>query len=177
VKVNAKKWDRNPMLKPKIEKVTVNISLGKSGEPLERASTVLKQLTGQQPCKRKAKKTIRDFGIRKGEPIACLVTLRKEKAKEFLKKVLGAVENRLSQTSFDQYGNFAFGIKEHTEIPGTRYSPELGIFGMDVAVSLGRLGYRIKRRRIARTKIGQNHLLTPEDAKFYLRDTFDVEIT
>ena len=165
------------MLRPKIEKVTVNISLGQSGEPLERASTVLKQLTGQQPCKREAKKTIRTFGIRKGEPIACLVTLRKELATKFLKTVLGAVENRLPKTSFDRYGNFAFGIKEHTEIPGTRYSPELGIFGMDVAVSLGRLGYRVKRRRIARTKIGQNHLLTSEDAMLYLQDAFDVEIT
>lgn len=165
------------MLRPKIEKVTVNISLGQSGEPLERASTVLKQLTGQQPCKRKAKKTIRTFGIRKGEPIACLVTLRKEKATKFLKTVLGAVENRIPKASFDRYGNFAFGIKEHTEIPGTRYSPELGIFGMDVAVSLGRLGYRVKRRRIAKTKIGQNHLLTPEDAMLYLQDTFNVEIT
>ncbi|MDH5461323.1 MAG: 50S ribosomal protein L5, partial [Candidatus Bathyarchaeota archaeon] len=62
------------MFNPKIEKVTVNISVGKSGEPLEKASNVLKQLTGQQPCKRKAKQTIRGFGIRKGEPIACLVT-------------------------------------------------------------------------------------------------------
>ena len=165
------------MLRPRIEKVTVNISLGQSGEPLERASTVLKQLTGQQPCKRKAKKTIRDFGIRKSEPIACLVTLRKEKAERFLRKILGVIDNRIPKASFDRYGNFAFGIKEHTEIPGTRYSPELGIFGMDVAVSLGRLGYRVRRRRIARTKIGRSHLLTPDDAMVYLRDTFDVEIT
>ena len=81
------------MLKTKIEKVTVNISVGKSGEPLEKASTILKQLTDQTPCKRKAKKTVRDFGIRKGEPIACLVTLRGEKAKTFLTKALQAVDN------------------------------------------------------------------------------------
>ena len=75
------------MLKPRIEKVTVNISVGKSGEPLEKAAKVLEKLTGQRPCKRKAKQTIRDFGIRRGEPIACLVTLRGEKAKNFLKRV------------------------------------------------------------------------------------------
>jgi len=81
-----KKWQGNPMVKPRIEKVTVNMAVGKSGEILERATRVLEQLTGQQPCKRSAKMTIRDFGIRKGEPIAGIVTLRKEKAKEFLKK-------------------------------------------------------------------------------------------
>ena len=71
------------MLKPKIRKVTVNMAVGQSGEPLEKAVQVLEQLTGRKPVKKKAKQTIRDFGIRKGEPISCVVTLRKEKAIEF----------------------------------------------------------------------------------------------
>lgn len=171
-----KKWDGNPMLKPRIEKVTVNISVGKSGEPLEKASTILKQLTDQQPCKRKAKKTIRDFGIRKGEPIACLVTLREEKAREFLKKTFRAVDNKLPKDSFDRYGNFSFGIKEHIEIPGTKYVPELGIYGMDVSVTLGRPGYRVKRRRRAKSKIGSGHLLTAEEAMLFIKDEFEVDI-
>ncbi len=171
-----KKWNENPMLKPRIEKVTVNISVGTSGEPLEKAATILKQLTGQQPCKRKAKQTIRDFGIRKGEPIACLVTLRKEKARDFLKKTFRAVDNKLSKRSFDSYGNFSFGIKEHIEIPGTKYVPELGIYGMDVSVALGRLGYRVKRRHRAKSKIGADHLLTAEEAMLLIKDEFEVEI-
>jgi large subunit ribosomal protein L5 len=81
-----KKWEENPMLKPRIEKVVVNISVGKSGEPLEKAAKVLKGLTGQTPCKRKAKKTIRDFGIRRGEPMACIVTLRKQKGHRISKE-------------------------------------------------------------------------------------------
>ena len=170
------KWNENPMLKPRIEKVTVNISVGKSGEPLEKAATVLKQLTDQQPCKRKAKKTIRDFGIRKGEPIACLATLSGKKAREFLKKTFRAVDNKLSKDSFDRYGNFSFGIKEHIEIPGTKYVPELGIWGMDVSASLGRLGYRVKRRRRAKSKIGPSHLLTAEEAMLFIKDEFEVEI-
>jgi len=88
-----KKWEDQPMLKPKIEKVVVNISVGKSGEPLEKATKVLKEITGQTPCKRKAKTSIRDFGIRKGESIACIVTLREESAIEFLKKALPVVDN------------------------------------------------------------------------------------
>jgi len=171
-----KKWNENPMLKPRIEKVTVNISVGKSGEPLEKAATILKQLTDQQPCKRKAKKTIRDFGIRKGEPIACLATLRKEKAKDFLKKTLRAVDNKLSKDCFDRHGNFSFGIEEHIEIPGTKYTPELGIYGMDVSVALGRLGYRVKQRRRAKSKIGSDHLLTAEEAMLFIKDDFGVEI-
>jgi len=171
-----KKWQENPMLKPRIEKVTVNICVGKSGEPLEKASKVLEELTGQRPSRRKARQTIRDFGIRKGEPIACVVTLRKERAVEFLKKAFQAIGNKLSKGCFDRFGNFSFGIREHIDIPGTKYSPELGIYGMDVCVSLERPGYRVKRRRRAKSKIGRRHLLTPEEAMVFIKDEFGVEI-
>jgi len=170
------KWQKNPMLKPKIEKVTVNMSVGKSGEPLEKAAKVLEELTQQRPCKRKAKQTIRDFGIRKGESIACLVTLRGEKARAFLKKAFQAVDNKLSKGCFDRLGNFSFGIKEHIEIPGTKYVPELGILGMDVSVTLGRPGYRVKWRHRARSKIGLSHLLTRDEATLLIKEEFGVEI-
>ncbi len=170
------KWEENPMLKPKIEKVVVNISVGKSGEPLEKAARVLKDLTGQAPCKRKAKQTIRDFGIRKGEPIACIVSLRGERALEFLKKVRPVIDNKLPRRSFDKYGNFSFGIDEHIEIPGVRYDPEIGIFGMDIAVSLGRPGYRVKKRRIQKSRIGSRHILTPDEAILFVRSNLEVEV-
>ena len=171
-----KAWEQQPMLKPRIEKVVVNMSIGKSGEPLEKAAKVLKELAGQNPCKRKAKKTIRDFGIRRGEPIACMVTLRKQKAIEFLKKVLPVVDNKISKECFDERGNFSFGIKEHIEIPGVRYDPEIGIFGMDICVSLSRPGYRVKKRRIEKTKIGSKHLLTPEEAMVFVKEALGVEV-
>jgi len=170
-------WEKSPMRRPGIEKVVVNISVGKSGEPLEKAARVLEELTGQTPCKRKARQTIRDFGIRKGEPIACIVTLRKQRAIGFLKKVLPVVDNKLSRKCFDKHGNFAFGIKEHIEIPGTRYLPEIGIFGMDICVSLNRPGYRVKKRRKERAKIGSKHILTPEEAMVFAEDFFGVEIS
>ncbi len=172
-----KRWDENPMVKPRIEKVTVNISVGKSGEPLERAAKVLEQLTDQQPCKRKAKKTIRDFGIRKGEPIACVVTLRKEKARAFLEKSLQAVGKALLKNCFDRYGNFSFGIREHIEIPGTKYMPELGIYGMDISVVLSRPGSRVKQRHRAKSAIGTSHLLTIDEAMSFVKAEFNVEIT
>lgn len=171
-----KKWEEHPMLKPRIEKVVVNISVGKSGEPLEKAVKVLKSLTGQNPCKRKAKTSIRDFGIRKGEPIACIVTLRNEKALEFLRKVLPVVDNKIPKSHFDEHGNFSFGLKEHIEIAGVKYDPEIGIFGMDVCVSLIRPGYRVKSRKREKAKIGHKHVLTPEEAGVFVKDTLGVEI-
>jgi large subunit ribosomal protein L5 len=176
-KPKPKNWTGNPMRMPKIEKVTVNMSVGKSGGPLQQAVTILKQLTDQEPSRRAAKKTIREFGIRKGESIACLVTIRDEKAQAFLRKAFYALENKLSKYNFDRQGNFSFGIKEHIDIPGTKYAPELGIHGMDVSVSLGRPGFRVKRRHRSRTKIGKDHQLTADEAILFIKDEFDVEIT
>ena len=143
----VKTWEEHPMLRPRIEKVVVNLNVGKSGEPLEKANKVLKEITGQTPVKKKAKKTIRDFGIREGESIAVVVTLRKQKAIDFLKKVLPVVDNKVAKKSFDEHGNFAFGLKEHIEIPGVKYDPEIGIFGMDICVTVNRPGQRVKIRR------------------------------
>ena len=164
------------MLKPRIEKVVVNLNVGKSGEPLEKASKVLEELTDQAPVKRKAKKTVRDFGIRQGEPIACIVTLRNEKAIDFLKKVLPVVENKISRSAFDRQGNFAFGLKEHIEIPGVKYDPDVGIFGMDVCVSMSRPGYRVKNRRKGKMPLGSKHVLNPEESVVFIKQTLGVEI-
>jgi large subunit ribosomal protein L5 len=173
----TKKESMNIMLKPRIEKVVVNMAVGKSGEPLEKASKVLEQLTGQKPCLRKAKTTIRDFGVRKGESIACIVTLRKEKAKEFLNQTFPAIENRLPKEKFDQLGNFSFGIKEHIDIPGTKYIPDLGIQGMDISVNVSRLGQRVKRRHRAESRVGVKHKLSPEEAIAFVKEEFGIEVT
>lgn len=55
----------NPMREIRIEKVTVNIAVGKSGEPLEKAKKILQQITKHTPCQRNAKRTVKDWGIRK----------------------------------------------------------------------------------------------------------------
>ena len=170
------KLEEQPMLKPRIEKVVVNLNVGKSGEPLEKATRVLEELTGQVPVKRNAKNTIRDFGIRKGEPIACTVTLRKQKAIDFLKKVLPVVDNKISRSSFDKQGNFAFGLKEHIEIAGVKYDPDVGILGMDVCVSVNRPGQRVKIRRKQKSRVGSKHILTPEESVAFIGKTLGVEI-
>jgi len=171
-----KKWEEQPMLKPRIEKVVVNLNVGKSGEPLEKAFKVLKEIAGQNPVKKNAKSSIRDFGIRKGEPIACVVTLRRQPAIDFLKKVLPVIDNKISRSSFDEFGNFAFGLKEHIEIPGVKYDPDVGIFGMDICVTLNRPGDRVRDRRKRKAKVGHRHMLTPEESVLFTKQTLGVEI-
>ena len=172
----VKSWEEHPMRKPRIEKVVVNLNVGKSGEPLEKANKVLLEITGQTPVKKKAKKTIRDFGIREGEPIAVVVTLRKQKAIDFLKKVLPVVDNKVSKSAFDVRGNFAFGLKEHIEIPGVKYDPDIGIFGMDICVTVNRPGQRVKIRKRQDQPVGPKHVLTPEESIVFVKQTLGVEI-
>jgi len=166
----------NPMRKLRIHSVTVNMGVGEGGERLAKAEALLEELTGQKPIRRLAKKTIQPFGIRKGLPIACKVTLRGEKAIDFLKRALEAKDRRLPEKCFDQLGNFSFGIREHIDLPGVKYDPNVGIFGMDVCVTVERPGYRVKRRKLKKTKIGRKHLVTREEAIEFVKKEFQVEV-
>lgn len=170
------KEEINPMRKIRVEKVVVNCCVGESGPKLEKALRIIENLTGQKPQVRNARKTIKGFGIHKGEPIAIRVTLRKQRAVGFLEKALKAVNNRLKETSFDSNGNVSFGIAEHLDIPGVKYDPELGIIGMDVCIHLSRPGLRIKLRRRARSNIGSSHKIKPEEAMEYLKRAFGITI-
>lgn len=171
------KWAKNSMLRPRLAKVTVNVCLGKSGERLLKVAEQLKELTGQEPKLRKAKKTIREFGIKKGEPIAAAVTLRGERAREFLKRALEAVGWRLKYSSFDDYGNVSFGIAEHISIPGVKYDPEIGIFGMDVCITIERPGYRVlRRRRCGKRRIPRRHRVSRDEAVAFMVEEFGVKI-
>ncbi|HYZ58210.1 MAG TPA: 50S ribosomal protein L5 [Nitrososphaeraceae archaeon] len=165
----------SPMKNIAISKVVINIGVGRSGEPVEKARRALNVLTGQRPKVCGAKNTVRDFGIHKGEPIGAMVTLRRDKAVEFMKRVIAAKGNIIKASSFDDFGNLSIGIHEHIDIPGTRYDPEIGIFGMDVCMALSRPGYRISRRR-NKSSIGKNHRIKREDAIGFLKKSFGVEI-
>ena len=168
--------EKNPMKSVNIGKVVINITVGKSGEPLDKASRILDELTAHKSYQRKAKQTIKTFGIRKGEPIACMVTLRKKDAETFLNRALEAIGRKLKNSSFDKEGNVSFGLKEHIEIPGAKYDPELGIIGMNINISLERLGYRIKKRRRCRSTISSSHKVTDQDAMEFMKEQFAVEV-
>ena len=176
MQVNEPTVVQNPLRQIRIEKVTLNIATGKSGEPLEKAKKVLNQLTGRVPATKRAKRTIKDFGVRQGEPISAVVTLRREDASAFLVRALDAVSNKVKESSFDNFGNFSFGIKEHIEIPGTKYVPELGIFGATVHVTLERPGYRIRRRSIRPAKMSRSHYVSRDEAVQFITDNFRTQV-
>jgi large subunit ribosomal protein L5 len=165
----------NPMKEISLFKVVINIGVGKSGEPLERAKNALNELTGHTPSVRGAKKSVRDFNIHKGEPIGTMVTLRSNEAMDFLKRIMEAKKNTIKSSSFDNSGNLSLGIHEHIDIPGTKYNPDIGIFGMDICSSLTRPGYRISKKRNP-SKIGRKHKITKEDAINFFKKSFGVNV-
>jgi len=95
---------------------------------------------------------------------------------DFLKKALWVRDHKLPAWSFDEEGNFSFGITEHTDFEGMKYDPEIGIFGMDVNVTLERNGYRIKKRKLRKAKIPENHRITAEEAMAFVTKEFNVEV-
>jgi len=166
----------NPMREIRIEKVVLNMGIGEGGDKLAKAERVLKEIAEQKTCRTYAKSTIRDWGIKKSSPIGCKVTLRGKLAEKVLDKIFEAVERRLKKSSFNGHGNFSFGIKEHIDIPGCKYDPEVGMFGLDVCVSLCRPGYRLKYRRKAPKPIPKSHQISSEEAMEFIKEKFNVEL-
>lgn len=143
----------NTMRRIEIEKVVINCCVGEAGDKLTKAAKVLKDLTGQEPVLNQAKITIKSFSVRRGEKIACHVTVRGDKARDLLERGIKVKEYELPARAFTDHGNFGFGIKEHIDL-GLRYDPYTGIYGMDFYVVLKRPGLRVQKRKRCRTKIG-----------------------
>jgi len=159
----VKKKEDNPMRSLRIEKMCLNIAVGESGDRLTRAGKVLEQLTNQTPVSSKARYTVRSFGIRRNEKIAVHVTVRGPKAQEILERGLKVKEFELRARNFSATGNFGFGIDEHIDL-GLKYDPQIGIYGMDFYVVLGRPGLRVSQRRRAQSHIGTRQRVSRDDA-------------
>lgn len=166
----------SPMKKITLEKVVLNMGVGKSGDAIEVAKKALDQISGKKSCARDAKETQRDWGVRKGEPIGAAVTIRGEDAKELLKRLFEAKGNQVNGRSIDNFGNYSFGIREHIDIPGVKYDPQIGILGLGISVTLTRPGYGIRKRSKHKASVGKNHIIKRQEAKDYLTREFGVTV-
>ena len=178
-KVTKKKIDpemKKAFFEPRIEKVTINIGVGEAGEQLKKAETVLKNITGHKPVETLSKTTNKDWGIRKRMPIGCKVTLRGKDADIFLKDALVTRDYKMADYSFDDEGNLSFGIPDHTLFKTQKYDPNIGIFGMDVCITMQKPGYRVKYRRIGARKIPHRHRVKKEETMKFFSKTFNVEV-
>ena len=129
---------------PKLDKIVINIGLGKKMQDkntFESAVEALSYITGQKPCITKAKKSIAGFKIREGMPLGLKVTLRNHRMYEFLQRLILVAMPRIrdfrgvSSKSFDGNGNFALGIKEYHIFPEIKYDKISDILGMDIVVA------------------------------------------
>jgi len=158
----------NPMRKIKIEKVV--LSIGGTGEDLEKGFKLLKILSGKLPAKMMSKKRIPSLGVRPKLEVGTVVTIRKD-PEEILKKMLSAIDNTLKKRQISE-NNFSFGIKEYIEIPDTEYYREIGIIGLDVTVVFKRAGRRVKLKKIKRGKIPKRQIIAKQEIIKFMEDNF-----
>ena len=166
----------NPMRTLRISKVVLNIGVGEAGERLAKAEQVLEKICGYKPTRTLSKSTNRDLGIRLGMPIGCKVTLRGKTAEKILKDSLWVRENRLPTYCFSRTGSLSFGIPDYTGYKRLQYDPDIGIFGLDIAVAFERPGFRVSRRKIKNNKIGRKHRIGAIDCQEFMKNKFDLEV-
>ncbi|MBP8718267.1 MAG: 50S ribosomal protein L5 [Candidatus Atribacteria bacterium] len=134
---------QNIMAVPKIEKIIINMGLGKARDDakiVEEATEVIATITGQKPIITKSKKSISNFSIRKGMPVGCKVTLRKGRMYEFLDRLINVALARIrdfqgtSPDSFDGRGNYTLGIKEQLIFPEIEFDKVKTYLGMNITI-------------------------------------------
>ncbi len=135
---------KNAMAAPKMQKIVMNVGTGtaikKDKNKNDTISLRLAKITGQQPAKRGAKKSIASFKIRQGDPIGIVVTLRGKRMYAFLEKLINVALPRtkdfrgIARSAVDNIGNLTLGIKEHTIFPETADEDIKDVFGMSMTL-------------------------------------------
>ncbi len=173
---HAQLQKENVMRKIRVEKINLNLGVGGSGDKLDKALKLLEKITGRKPVAVATKKRIPTWGLRPGLQIGARVTMRGKKAESLLGNLLKAVDSKMKESSFDDAGNVSFGIAEYINIPGVKYDSEIGIIGFEVAVTLQRPGFRVKRRRMMQRKVGRKHRITHAEAIAFMKERFGVHV-
>ncbi len=134
---------KNRLEVPRLEKVVINVGMGEAAQDpklMEAAQKEVAMITGQKPIITRAKKAIANFKIRRGSIVGCKVTLRKAMMYEFLDRMISVAIPRirdfrgLPPGSFDNSGNYAFGIQEQAIFPEVDMDKIVKTFGMDIII-------------------------------------------
>lgn len=134
---------KNPMQVPRLEKIVVNMAVGKAvqdAKKLTNAQGELAKISGQKPAVCRARKSVANFKLREGMPIGCKVTLRRERMYEFLDRLINIALPRVrdfrgvSPKSFDGRGNYAFGVREQIIFPEINFDDVEETRGMDIII-------------------------------------------
>jgi large subunit ribosomal protein L5 len=133
-----------PMQAPRILKITLNMGVGdakQDSKVLDAAAEQLGTIAGQKPNLRRARKSIAQFKVREGMPVGLSVTLRRERAYEFLDRLMSVAIPRirdfrgLKPTAFDGRGNYSVGIREQIIFPEIDYDAIDQVRGLDVTIT------------------------------------------
>ena len=173
--MNMKTETINVMRKPQIKKVV--LSAGAVGPELVKAKKLLEIVSGRkaQIIKAGPKARIPEFGVKPGLELGTRVTLRSKQGVELLKRLLGAVDNKIKKKAIAP-NHFSFGIKEYIEIPGMEYVREIGIRGFSVTVAFERAGIRVSRRKNRPGRIPKRQQVTSEEIAQFMEDTFKTTV-
>jgi len=135
---------KNPMMVPRIEKITLNMGVGEAigdKKVIENALGDMQKICGQKPVMTLARKSVASFKVRDGYPIGCKVTLRRDQMYEFLDRLISIAIPRirdfrgLNGKSFDGRGNYSMGIKEQIIFPEIEYEKIDKLRGMDITIT------------------------------------------
>ena len=134
---------KNLNMSPELEKIVINMGLGIDGNDnkiIKSCEEDLSKITGQKPVITKFKKSISNFKTRKNTKAGLKVTLRKNKMYEFIDRLVNIALPRikdfrgLSSNSFDRFGNYTFGVKEHIIFPEVNFDKVDKIRGLDITI-------------------------------------------
>jgi large subunit ribosomal protein L5 len=134
---------KNPMQAPRLEKIVVNMGLGEAinnGKIIDASVEQLSQISGQKPVITKARKSIANFKLRQGQSIGAMVTLRGDRAYEFLDRLVSIALPRVrdfkgvSPKAFDGKGNYTLGVREQIIFPEINYDKVEKIKGLNITV-------------------------------------------
>lgn len=134
---------KNPMSVPKIEKVVINVGVGKIGRDqkvLDMVVEDIRAITGQQPIQTLARKSVAGFKLREGQVVGVVVTLRGDRMYSFLDKLINVALPRVrdfrgvKSNGFDKQGNYHLGLKEHLVFPEVSNDALERTFGMEISI-------------------------------------------